>query len=141
MDFKEMIPERYRVKYDTAKDCFYVLDTWDPQIKNIADLTHDIPENSPALKIITGTEMNAIIMILKKMGRLEDKIIKPNNNHSTINKDMPIRFPYPKKKFKPRFREDEDARIERVVLRILKKLDRRENDGKNRNYEQRARNY
>ena len=127
MDFKEMVPERYRVKYDPAKDCFYVLDTWDPQIKNIADLTQDIPENSPAMKIITGTEMNAIVAVLKKMGRLEEKIIKPNNNHSTINKDVPIRFPYPnnKKKFKPRFREDEDVRIERIVRKVLNTISNR----------------
>jgi len=40
MDWEKIIPERYRVKYDNG--IWFILDTWHPQVKNIADLDQDI---------------------------------------------------------------------------------------------------
>jgi hypothetical protein len=82
-DFEKVIPERYRASYDKIKDCFYILDTWHPQIKNLPNLEDSIPDDSPALKIVTGTEMNAIIEEMKKIGYL-DQIIKVNAPRSII---------------------------------------------------------
>jgi len=48
---------------------------WHPQIKNLPKLDESIPEDSPALKIITGTEMSALLGEMQKIGYL-DKIIK-----------------------------------------------------------------
>ena len=87
MDFEAIIPERYRAKYDPSKDCFYILDTWHPQIKNLPKLDDSIPEDSPALKIITGTEMNAILGEMKKIGYF-DEIIKHKGNNDIIDNSM-----------------------------------------------------
>jgi hypothetical protein len=82
-DFEKVIPERYRASYDKIKDCFYILDTWHPQIKNLPNLEDSIPDDSPALKTVTGTEINAIIEEMKKIGYL-DQIIKVNAPRSII---------------------------------------------------------
>ena len=76
-DWKEVIRERYRVHYDAQKGCFRILDCWHDTIKNIADLTQDIPDDSPAIKIISQMEANALIGELLKLGWL-DKIAKIN---------------------------------------------------------------
>jgi len=75
MDFEAVIPERFRCKYDALNDRWLVLDMWHPQIKNLPKLDESIPEDSPALKIITGTEMSALLGEMQKIGYL-DKIIK-----------------------------------------------------------------
>ncbi len=117
MDFKEIVPERYRVKYDNAKDCFYILDTWHPQIKNMADLTQDIPDDSPAMKIVTGSEVSAVIGLLTKMGRFDKNIIKHNTNNNIIKKGI-----YSKRRT---FNRDAEEEIKRIIYRIL---DRRESN-------------
>lgn len=123
MDFEKTVPERYRATYDSKGDRWLILDLWNPQIKNMADLTQDIPENSPALKVIAGTEMNAVIGTMIKMGWFEKNIIKHNTNNNIIKEGSYTKkkkfFPYPKKYYN-RSREEE---IERIVNRIL---DRRE---------------
>ena len=70
-DFEKTIPERFRAKYDSDGDYWAVLDTWHPQVKNIADLEQDIPLDSPAIKKIANSEMNAVIGEMIKMGWME----------------------------------------------------------------------
>jgi hypothetical protein len=86
MDFKEVIPERFRAKYDSKNDTWYILDTWNPQIMNLPNLDEDIPDNSPAIKIISGTELNAVLAEMKKIGHL-DKIIKVNSKQDIISEE------------------------------------------------------
>jgi hypothetical protein len=86
-DFEATIPERYRAKYDSFNDRWLILDMWHPQIKNLSTLVEDIPETSPALKIITGTEMNAIMGEMGRNGHL-DKIIESRGKSGIINKDV-----------------------------------------------------
>ena len=75
MDFTTIIPERFRVAYDQNSGVWRILDTWHPQIANIADFAEEIPDNSPAIKIISDLEMNAILAKIDEMGWLE-KIIR-----------------------------------------------------------------
>ncbi len=84
MDFEKTIAERYRVKYESKKDCFFILDTWHEQIKNIADFNSDIPEDSPALKIISGGEANALVSELEKKGWVKKDIIKEPTSKNII---------------------------------------------------------
>ena len=69
MDWEKIIPERYRVKYDNG--IWFILDTWHPQVKNIADLDQDISVDSPAIKKISELEINAIVGEMIKMGWLD----------------------------------------------------------------------
>ena len=69
MDWERIIPERYRVKYDNG--IWFILDTWHPQVKNIADLDQDISVDSPAIKKISELEINAIVGEMIKMGWLD----------------------------------------------------------------------
>jgi hypothetical protein len=87
VDFEKVIPERYRAKYDDLNDRWLVLDTWHPQIKNLPNLSEAIPEESPALKIITGTEMNAVLGEMMKIGHL-DEIIKHQGKSGIIDNSM-----------------------------------------------------
>lgn len=99
MDFSQIIPERYRVAYDSKGDRWQILDTWHPQIKNISDLDQNIPEDSPAVKIVSGTEMNAIIGEMIKRGFLE-KIIKRGTESNIINNKVKVEEkPVQKEKF------------------------------------------
>jgi hypothetical protein len=86
-DFRELVPERFKARYDSKSDSWYVLDTWHPQIMNLPNLDEDIPENSPAIKIISGTELNALLAEMKRLGHL-DKIIKVNSGGDIINDDV-----------------------------------------------------
>ena len=86
MDFQVIVPERFRVAYDQNSGVWRVLDTWHPQISAISDFTQDVPDNSPAVKIISDLEMNAIISKIDSMGWLE-KIVR--RKLSTIQ-DAPI---------------------------------------------------
>lgn len=87
MNYKELIPERFRAKYDRVSDRWLILDTWHEQIQNIADLTQDIPDNHPAVKIISGGEVNALIGELRKMNKfVPSEIIKEPKTNDIINK-------------------------------------------------------
>jgi hypothetical protein len=114
MDFKKDVPERYRCAYDKESDCFHILDTWDPQVQNIADLTLDIPKTSSALKIISSAEVNSLVGLLIKMGWMDKyKIIKAEPPHSTIKNK--------KRKFYPSKSQqlDEDKIVEKLIERIV----------------------
>ena len=91
-DWKEVIRERYRIHYDAQKGCFRILDCWHDTIKNIADLTQDIPDDSPAIKIITQMEANALIGELLKLGWL-DKIVKEKPAQEQIKDEKAISPP------------------------------------------------
>lgn len=74
-DFSQLVPERYRIFYSKEQNVFRVLDTWHPIIKNLnLEENPDIPDNSPAIKLISGEEVNALIGELIKLGWL-DKLI------------------------------------------------------------------
>ena len=92
MDLKETIKERYRIHYDAQKGCFRILDCWHDTIKNIADLTQDIPDDSPAIKIITQMEANALIGELLKLGWL-DKIVKEKPAQGQVKEERAISLP------------------------------------------------
>jgi len=111
MDMKKEVPERYRCAYDKESDCFQILDTWDPQLQNIADLQAEVPKSSTALKLVSAAEVNALVGLLIKMGWMEKyKIIKEEPPHSTINNK--------KKKFYQAQKINED----RIVQEVLKRL-------------------
>jgi len=86
MNYKELIPERYRARYDRISDRWLILDTWHEQIQNIADLTLDVPDNHPAIKIVSGGEVNALIGELKKINKFgPQEIIKETSRNVIIN--------------------------------------------------------
>ena len=86
MDFKEIVPERFKARHDNKTDCFYILDTWHPQVMNLPNLEEEIPEESPAMKVLSGAEINAIIAEMKRIGYL-DRIIKVNSNQGIIKEE------------------------------------------------------
>jgi len=86
MDFKEIVPERFKARHDSKRDCFYILDTWHPQVMNLPNLEEEIPEESPAMKVLSGAEINAIIAEMKRIGYL-DRIIKVNSNQGIIKEE------------------------------------------------------
>lgn len=86
MDFKEIVPERFKARHDNKTDCFYILDTWHPQVMNLPNLEDDIPEESPAMKVLSSAEINAIISEMKRIGYL-DRIIKVNSEQGIIKED------------------------------------------------------
>lgn len=81
-DWKAMGISRYRVWYDKQKKFFVVLDTWDESIKNIPENKIDdrdaIPDNSPAVKILSTEEVNSLLGTLKELGWLEKYAIIEN---------------------------------------------------------------
>ena len=83
MDWKETVPERYRVGYD--KGIFRILDCWHDTVRNINDFNLEIPDDSPALTIITTEEVNALIGKLTEMGWL-DKMIPSDKTEQTSAK-------------------------------------------------------
>jgi hypothetical protein len=86
MDFKEIVPERFKARYDNKSDSWYILDTWHPQVMNLPNLDEEIPEGSVAMKVLSGTELNAVIAEMKRIGYL-DKIIKVNSGQDIIKED------------------------------------------------------
>jgi len=115
MDYEKTIPERYRATYDSKKDVWLVLDSWHPQIKNMADLSDEIPDDSPALKIIPGSEMNAIMGAMIKMGWIEKfhgrKVIKDNPKSNII-----------KYKSKSHFKKSQ-YNIEKIVREVIHRIE------------------
>lgn len=85
MNYKELIPERWRSRYDRNSDRWLILDTWHEQIQNVADLTQDIPDNHPAVKIVSGGELNSIFGELRKMNKLD--VIKETKRSDIISND------------------------------------------------------
>lgn len=69
MDFQEIIPERYRVNY--ANGVFRILDTWHESIKNLSGLDVDIPDNSPAMAILSTEQVSALMTKLNELGWLQ----------------------------------------------------------------------
>ncbi len=70
-DWTVEFPARYSVTYDQMLGVFRVLDCWHESIKNISDLTQEVPDNSPAVKILNTMEINALLGKLRIMGWLE----------------------------------------------------------------------
>ena len=72
MDFKEMIPSRYRVTYDKQTGAFWILDCWHDTIRNIPDIENAVvDQNSPALTILSTEQTNALIGELIRLGWLD----------------------------------------------------------------------
>ena len=88
MNYKELIKERFRARYDRVSDRWLILDTWHEQIQNISDLTQDVPDNHPAVKIVSGGEVNALIGELKKMNKFGAlQIMEETKTNDIINKE------------------------------------------------------
>ena len=75
LDWQAIVPERFRINYEQKTGIWRVLDTWHPQIMQIADLATEIPDSSPAIKVFSDLEINALIAKLDEMGWL-DKIVQ-----------------------------------------------------------------
>lgn len=86
MDFSTEIPERYRVVYDKVTDCFKILDTHHPQVMNLG-FDADIPDNSPAMKIVTNSEVNALLGTLNKIGWIE-RIFGVGGKNTSVKHDV-----------------------------------------------------
>jgi hypothetical protein len=129
MDYEKTVPERYRATYDSKGDRWLILDMWHPQVKNMADLSQDIPESSPALKIIAGTEMNAVVGAMIKMGWI-DRI----NNHKII-KDKPgnniIKHKSNDYYRKPHYNRNRKPDIDYIVEEVVKRLGERKTNKHN----------
>jgi len=88
MNYKDLVPERFRARYDRLSDRWLILDTWHEQIQNIADLTQDLPDTHPAIKIISGGEVNALIGELKKINKFgAQEIIKETSKSVIIDNE------------------------------------------------------
>jgi len=68
---KDRIPQRFVVKRDTIRDVWIIFDAWDPSVQDIVDINQDISESSPAIKIISGAVVMALIGEMKAAGILE----------------------------------------------------------------------
>lgn len=92
MDLKEIVPGRFTVYYQRELNSFKILDTWHESIRNL-NLEEDpvIPDNSPAIKIVSSEEVNALVGELIKIGWL-DKLISSNiANQSEVKKVSPAK--------------------------------------------------
>ena len=69
-DWKNEIGDRFRVSYDKITNTFRILDLWDESVRNLP-LDSEVPDNSPAIKIISILELNSLLSMLDKMGWLE----------------------------------------------------------------------
>ena len=87
MDFEKIIPERFRIHYDSKTGVWRLLDTWHQQIKNISDLSISVPDDSPAMKILSDLELNSLIAHLDKIGWL-DQILKKKIELKDLRIDM-----------------------------------------------------
>jgi hypothetical protein len=69
-DYKEEVPERYKISFNRMQGAFYIMDMWHDSVRNLP-VDADVPDNSPAMKVITSLEVNALLGELKKMGWLD----------------------------------------------------------------------
>ena len=84
MDWKDKIPERYRIFYDRVSGSFKILDTWHESVMNLPDLTGEIPDDSQAVKILNTLEVNALVGELGRMGWL-NKFLPEKSEAQGIN--------------------------------------------------------
>ena len=70
MDWAAMGISRYRTNFDPTTKTFRILDVWHESIKNIPEneLDRDIPDNSPAIKILSTEEISSLLEKLKELG-------------------------------------------------------------------------
>jgi hypothetical protein len=66
-DWTEENNIQYRITYDQAAGVFRILNTWHDSVKNLP-IDTEIPDNSPAMKILSSLEVNALLGILNSMG-------------------------------------------------------------------------
>jgi hypothetical protein len=69
-DYTNEVKEQYVVKHDAKLGCFRIIDLRHPTVNNLP-LDTDVPDSSPAVKIINIAEANAFIAELDKMGWLD----------------------------------------------------------------------
>lgn len=71
-NFEELVPGRYVVYYEKNGGVFKILDTWHESIKNLKlDDNPDLPENSPAIKVLSTEEVNSVIGKAVELGWLD----------------------------------------------------------------------
>jgi hypothetical protein len=73
-DYTKEVPERFRINFNRMQGAFYILDMWHETVRSLpGDAV--IPDNSPAMKIVSSLEVNALLGTLKEMGWL-DKLVE-----------------------------------------------------------------
>lgn len=80
-DWREDVKERFRVNYDPVAGVFRLLDMWQDSVVSLP-LDATIPDDSPAMKILSAIEVNALLGKLKQMGWIDkmfgqDKSVTP----------------------------------------------------------------
>ena len=60
--------KRYRVKYDKVTDVWRVLDLWDESLTTISDVDAILPDDHPALKVLSGATVTAILREVERLG-------------------------------------------------------------------------
>ena len=70
MDWKQEVPQKYVVEYDKKTKVWRILDAWHEAMVSV-NRDDEIPDDHPALKIITDGEMGALIRELRAEGVLE----------------------------------------------------------------------
>ncbi len=90
-DWREDVKERFRVNYDSVSGVFRLLDLWHESVVSLP-LDTTIPDDSPAMKILSTLEVNSLLNKLKQMGWL-DKMFGPGEQIATTSM-------YPKKDIK-----------------------------------------
>ena len=87
-NWKETVEGRYAIKYDKDKGCFFILDCWNEQVKNLP-LDAEIPEDSSAVKTLSSMEVNALVGELIKLGWLDKmKIVGEDKQITKEMKDI-----------------------------------------------------
>jgi len=80
MNLEESVPGRYVINYSKEGGIFRILDSWHSTIKNLKlEENPNIPDDSPAIKIISTEEVNALVGELIKLGWL-DKMVSSRTN-------------------------------------------------------------
>lgn len=69
-DWREDVKERFRVSYSSETGVFRILDLWHDSVVSLP-LEATIPDDSPAMKVISTLEVNALLGKLKQMGWLD----------------------------------------------------------------------
>jgi len=88
-DYKAEVPERYRISRNAFHGAFYILDMWHETVRNLPE-DAVIPDGSPAMKIISDLEVNALLGELKTMGWI-DKLFGPTTQSAQLFSESGVR--------------------------------------------------
>ena len=69
-DWKEEANAQFKISYDKISGSFRILNLYHDDVKNLP-IDADIPDNTLALKVLSGLEVNSLLGKLKEMGWLD----------------------------------------------------------------------